>query len=148
MEQGGVLLWPHASHLLWLLTNVLRLWGEKLSIKQSQTAPSRHSGRTVYCQIQAEGAGWLWGHSWGCCPEHDGFQHRSTLAQDGAGGGQSLSACRPLGMVGGGPICVRLGSFPLHVEWPSAPTTSQLRVTGGGCHSAVGPGHREICQQF
>lgn len=38
MEQGGVLLWPHASHLLWLLTNVLRLWGEKLSIKESNSS--------------------------------------------------------------------------------------------------------------
>lgn len=64
------------------------------------------------------------------------------------GEGSPRPACRPLGMVGGGPICVRLGSFPLRVEWPSAPTASQSRMTGGGCHSAVGPSHGEICQQF
>ena len=54
-SREGCSLWPHASHLPLLLTNVLRLWWEKLSIKQ--TAPSHRSGRTVCCQVQAEGAG-------------------------------------------------------------------------------------------
>ena len=94
-SREGCSLWPHASHLPLLLTNVLRLWWEKLSIKQ--TAPSHCSGRTVCCQVQAEGAGRLWGHSWGCCPEHDGFQHQSTLAQDGARGGQSPSSLQAPG---------------------------------------------------
>lgn len=51
-------------------------------------------------------------------------------------------------MVGGGHMDFRLRSFAVSVARPSAPTVPQSRGTGGGCHSAVGPSHREICQPF
>ena len=105
---GGVSMWgrgvprgPRASHLRSLLTNALRLWREKLSINQSPATPSCCSGSALCCQIQAEGAGQLWGQGWGRCLGHLGFQHRSTLARDGARvagrGGQPLSSLQAPG---------------------------------------------------
>lgn len=85
-----------------LLTNALRLWREKLSMNQQRpTIPSRCSERALCRQSQAEGAGQFWGQGWGRCLRHLGFQHRSSLARNGAGvagrGGQPLSSLQAPG---------------------------------------------------
>ena len=61
-----------------------------------------------------------------------------------AGEGSLCPAYRPLEVVGGGHVYVRLGSFCLCVSWPSAPSTPQSGEAGDGCHSAVGRSRREI----
>lgn len=63
-------------------------------------------------------------------------------------GGQCLPGREAPWMVGGGHLCFRLGNLALSVARPRAPAVFQSGGTGGSYHSALGPGHRLICQQF
>lgn len=144
-SREGCSLWPHASHLPLLLTNVLRLWWEKLSIKQLPPTAVEGLCAAKFRLKALVGSG---GTAGAAAQSMMDFNTSQRLLRMKPGEGSPCPACRPLGMVGGRPICVRLGSFSLCMESPSAPTASHSRVTGGGCHSAVGPGHGEICQQF
>lgn len=63
-------------------------------------------------------------------------------------GGWGAASARPGGLLGWLEVGLYIsGRGALHCLW-HGPLPLPSRGTGGDGHSAVGPGHREICQQF